>query len=269
MGSRSRLGGLSSRAMRKSSSRALLVGIAIGCCALAFVPAPTAAIGEATQIEFAALAIAGIDDVRPLARGRLAWAMRMRTSMEVRLEPRRIDVNDPALFDAPFTYLAGNRAFPMPSENTIRNLRRYVELGGFLVVDDASEADAGFDASTRALLRRVFPENPLHAIPSTHTIYHSFYLVERPVGRVEGPAHVEGVELDGRLAVVYSRHDLGGAWSRDALGSYTFEVVPGGEEQRERAFRFGVNLAMYALCLDYKDDQVHVPFIMRRRPGQP
>ena len=30
-----------------------------------------------------------------------------------------------------------------------------------------------------------------------------------------------------------------------------------------------VSLGVYALCLDYKDDQVHVPFIMRRRPGQP
>jgi hypothetical protein len=26
-----------------------------------------------------------------------------------------------------------------------------------------------------------------------------------------------------------------------------------------------VNLAMYALCLDYKEDQVHIPFIMKRR----
>jgi hypothetical protein len=26
-----------------------------------------------------------------------------------------------------------------------------------------------------------------------------------------------------------------------------------------------VNLAMYALCTDYKDDAVHLPFILRRR----
>ena len=29
--------------------------------------------------------------------------------------------------------------------------------------------------------------------------------------------------------------------------------------------RLGVNIAMYALCLDYKEDQVHIPFIMKRR----
>ncbi len=28
---------------------------------------------------------------------------------------------------------------------------------------------------------------------------------------------------------------------------------------------WGVNLVMYALCLDYKEDQVHIPFILQRR----
>jgi hypothetical protein len=73
------------------------------------------------------------------------------------------------------------------------------------------------------------------------------------------------VVLGGRLAAVYSRNDLGGAWSRDDRGDWEFEVVPGGEEQREVAFRLGINLAMYATCLDYKDDQVHLPFILKRR----
>jgi hypothetical protein len=41
-------------------------------------------------------------------------------------------------------------------------------------------------------------------------------------------------------------------------------VVPGGEHQRETAYRFGVNLVMYALTGNYKSDQVHVPFILER-----
>ena len=32
--------------------------------------------------------------------------------------------------------------------------------------------------------------------------------------------------------------------------------------------RLGINLVMYALCLDYKTDQVHVPFILKRRHWQ-
>ena len=42
-------------------------------------------------------------------------------------------------------------------------------------------------------------------------------------------------------------------------------LVHGGEAQRERAIRFGVNLMMYALCTDYKADQVHIPFLLKRR----
>ena len=36
-------------------------------------------------------------------------------------------------------------------------------------------------------------------------------------------------------------------------------MVPGGERQREMAFRTGVNIVMYALTGNYKADQVHVP----------
>ena len=62
---------------------------------------------------------------------------------------------------------------------------------------------------------------------------------------------------------------LGGAWARDDFGNYDFPCEPGGEKQRELAFRMGVNFVMYALCLDYKSDQVHVPFIMKRRRWKP
>jgi hypothetical protein len=40
--------------------------------------------------------------------------------------------------------------------------------------------------------------------------------------------------------------------------------VPGGERQRELAFRFGINLVMYVLTGNYKADQVHLPAIIRR-----
>ena len=40
--------------------------------------------------------------------------------------------------------------------------------------------------------------------------------------------------------------------------------VPGGERQRELAFRFGVNLVMYALTGNYKADQVHAPALLER-----
>ena len=43
------------------------------------------------------------------------------------------------------------------------------------------------------------------------------------------------------------------------------EVVPGGDDQREEAFRLAINLVMYALCLDYKTEQAHIDYILRTR----
>jgi hypothetical protein len=40
--------------------------------------------------------------------------------------------------------------------------------------------------------------------------------------------------------------------------------VPGGDNQREFAVRFGINLVMYALTGNYKGDQVHVDTILER-----
>ena len=76
---------------------------------------------------------------------------------------------------------------------------------------------------------------------------------------------LEGIVADDRVVVAYSQNDIAGAYSRDNFGNWEFECDPGGAAQRERAFRLGINLVMYALCNEYKSDQVHVEFIMRRR----
>ena len=229
-----------------------------------------AALGEASHVEIRGVRIGDRGEPRETARRRLAWEVRKRTSIETRLRPRRARLDDPTLFETPLLYFAGDSAFAPVSEAEVIGLRRFLELGGFLVVDDATGgASDAFDGSVRRLLRRALPQDPLRPIPADHTVFRSFYLLDGPVGRVRGTPTLEGVTRGDRLAVVYSRHDLGGAWARDDLGTWTHPVVPGGESQRERALRFGVNLVMYALCLDYKDDQVHAPYLMRRRGGRP
>jgi len=123
----------------------------------------------------------------------------------------------------------------------------------------------------RRLVAELFPTEGqgLAIVPKEHVVFKSFYLIPRPVGRIAVSSVMEGVVRDKRLVVAYTQNDLGGAWSRDDFGNFHFECKPGGERQREMAFRLGTNLAMYALCLDYKTDQVHVPFIMRRRRWRP
>ncbi|MCC6875036.1 MAG: DUF4159 domain-containing protein [Sandaracinaceae bacterium] len=258
--------------MKRWEGTPLAVGatLALGLVLAAASPRAARALGESSLFEVRTVAYAGGNaSPRPTAPRRLAWEIRKRTSIDTALEPGSSRLDEPAIFEQPFLYWAGDRAFAPLSDAEVIGLRRFVTFGGFVLIDDNAPEGSGFDESVRRELARALPNRPLRPLSSSHTIFRSFYLLDRPEGRVRGPEQLEAVELPERVAVLYSRHDLGGAWARDNLGSWQYPVTPGGDEQRERAIRLGVNAAMYALCLDYKDDQVHAPFIMRRRGGLP
>lgn len=224
-----------------------------------------AAFGDPTAVEIVSLDVGkGIDGAQGVAE-RLAWEVRKRSSVEPILDPGRARLDKASLFRSPLLYWRGDAAFAPLSEEAIDGLRKYIHRGGFIVIDDASAGGEDFDRAVRRELLRAFPALPLTTIPADHTVYRSFYLLQRPVGRVQGPSFLEGMTYGDRIAIVYSRHDVGGALLRDKLGAWSQAVVPGGERQREQAIRLAVNLVLYALCTDYKDDQVHAPFIMRRR----
>jgi len=87
----------------------------------------------------------------------------------------------------------------------------------------------------------------------------------RRYGRIERAPKLEAVVRGGNAQVIFSSHDLAGALAQSPGGLWSVPVTPGGELQRERAIRLAVNIAMYVLCSNYKDDQVHAPFLMRRR----
>jgi hypothetical protein len=146
-------------------------------------------------------------------------------------------------------------------------LSRFIKLGGTLVVDPAYTPDGdadGFEASVNGQIEKIMPGTKASDIPDEHVIYRAFYQISRPVGRVEGPPKLTGYKIGQRFAIIRTKHDLGGAWARDNLGNWEFEVRPGGERQRENAFRLGVNLVLYTLCLDYKDEKPHRRFSQQR-----
>jgi hypothetical protein len=148
----------------------------------------------------------------------------------------------------------------------VENLRRYLTFGGFVFADANDGSDGGgFDASFRRELRRVLPQSPLQALPSSHVVFKSFFLLDSAPGRLLNKPVLEAASIGRRAAVLYSQNDVLGALSRDEAGTWEHEPVPGGSRQRELATRLALNVAMYALCLDYKDDAVHLPVIMNRR----
>jgi hypothetical protein len=253
------------------SRRQLLGGVAAGL-ALALAPRRARAIGPGSKFRIGHLQLGSAWNPRPSALKRLGWEVEKRTSIDVELEPAIVAPTSDALFETPFLYLTGEKAIDLPSNAGIEALRRYLTFGGFLLIDSAEgSTDGAYDGSVRKLMSAIFPApaKGLEVIPSDHVVYKSFYLLDKPVGRLALAPAMEGVIRDGRIVCAYIANDLGGAWARDDFGNYAFTCEPGGERQRELSFRMGVNLVMYALCLDYKADQVHVPFIMKRRRWRP
>ena len=119
----------------------------------------------------------------------------------------------------------------------------------------------------RQILRRL-DVPPLIPVPEDHVLTKAFYLMQDFPGRwAGGRVWVEargGPTNDGVSAMVIGGNDWAAAWATDDNGRPMAAVVPGGERQREMAFRFGINLVMYALTGNYKADQVHVPAILER-----
>jgi hypothetical protein len=113
-------------------------------------------------------------------------------------------------------------------------------------------------------MKRIFPDKEFSRLPSGHPAMRSYYLLRRIGGARMVRPYVEGINIGGTTPVIYCQNDLGGAWERDQLGNWINPCTPGGEEQRRDAFHLGINLILYAMTENYKDDLIHVPFIQRR-----
>ncbi len=225
------------------------------------------AMGEDTHFTIAKLKYAQAGwDPRPSALRRLLLEVEKRTSIKVDTDVPTLTGASSDLFDRPVLAMAGDAAFSPLDDQVVGNLRTYMKAGGFLIIDSAEGVRSGpFTASVERMLKRVLPHKKLAPIPKDHVLYKSFYLIDEPVGRVKVSTRMRGVFDEDRLLAVVSPNDLMGAWARDNFGNWQYSVTPGGEQQREMAFRLGINLVMYALCINYKADQVHVPFILKRR----
>ena len=240
--------------------------LVLGCALWLSAPTLGAALGPESGIDVRRVLVddqaEGDASAQAKATARLAWEVRKRTSIETLLEPTSARLDDPSIFRTPLLYWSGERAFAPLSDRELSGLRRFVEYGGFIIIDDPSRELGGFEASVRRELGRAFPTERLERLPAAHTIFRSFYLLE-------GADTLDALTHAGRVAVVYTRRDLGASWAADTRGDSAFARPDPGSDEREFALRLGVNLVMYALCLDYKDDQVHAPFILRRRAGRP
>ncbi len=161
---------------------------------------------------------------------------------------------------------------PSPSPDQVTALNDFMAHGGILVIDTRdSGSGAGFAPGTDAALKRVARNlaiPPLIPLSNEHVLAHAFYLLSDFPGRFTGdPVWVQRDQdrsNDSVSPVIIGGNDWAAAWAVDDEGRNPYAVIPGGERQRTLAYRFGVNLVMYALTGNYKGDQVHIPAILQR-----
>ena len=164
---------------------------------------------------------------------------------------------------------------PRLSEGAVARVNAYMRNGGVILFDtrDRYQIAAPGSRGTQGLQRLIEMTSdlevpPLAPIAPDHVLTRTFYLMQEFPGRYAGGTVwiEDGISNPNSEVspVMLGSHDWAAAWARDGSGRFRFPVVPGGEIQREMAFRFGVNLVMYALTGNYKADQVHVPSILER-----
>ena len=221
------------------------------------------AMGEASKLDIVQLGLGGGVVSRPGAWTRLLYEVQVTTSIETSSRVPTLSPGDPDLFQHPFAVLTGNGALDRLEESDLEQLRRYITYGGFLFIDDTTgQEESAMDRSARNLVARLFPTRALAPLPSDHSVYRTFFLLRRPVGRVSTHPWLEGVSFGETTRIIYCRNDLSGALVRGPDGRDLYPVTPGGERQRNEAVKLGINLILYALTSNYKKDQAHVRQLM-------
>lgn len=181
----------------------------------------------------------------PLAVRNLMLSLRDIAKIDVVGQERPIDLLDPNLVNYPLCYMHGRTQFQMDRKER-ETLAEYLANGGVLFAD-ACCGNAKFDEAFRALMKETFPDKPLEPIPAEHELYTT--RIGYDIARVQygpgldnrqAPPVLEGINLAGRYAVIYSKYDLGCALqkqqSRDCKG-YTHDA----------AVKIAANIVLYAL----------------------
>ena len=187
-------------------------------------------------------------DVDQRMPANVATALVDYTSLRVDPKEHVVALADPKMLLAPFCYLAGHKLVEFnPDER--RNFERYVRNGGFVLVDDCNhDIDGLFAKSFERQMADIFGGDALRKLPNSHPLYSSFFRFP------DGPPatsyelngwgddlihdYLKGIEIDGRLGVLYSNKDYGCEWDYDWRNKRFLA---------EDNTRFAGNIVVYAL----------------------
>jgi hypothetical protein len=169
------------------------------------------------------------------------------TTLPVDTQENIVALGSEAIFRCPFCYLSGHKLVEFTSTER-DNLKKYIDQGGFLFVDDCNhDIDGLFAKSFESQMEKIFGVNALKKIPKTHPIYSSFFQFEGPPATAQElngwgddivHDYLKAIEVNGRIGVLYSNKDYGCEWDYDFRNKRFYKIDN---------TRFSVNIIMYAL----------------------
>ncbi|QGZ40777.1 uncharacterized protein DUF4159 [Pseudoduganella flava] len=169
------------------------------------------------------------------------------TTLKVDTVERIVALADPKMLEAPFCYLAGHKLVQFTAAER-KHFERYVKGGGFVFVDDCNhDIDGLFAKSFEAEMAKIFGAKALKKIPNNHPLYTCFFKFDGPPntgmelnGWGDDLVHeyLKAIEVNGRIAVLYSNKDYGCEWDYDFRNKRWLAVDN---------TRFAVNIIQYAL----------------------
>ncbi len=186
----------------------------------------------------------------PMAMVNLAGLLRDKANVDVVSRGRHLRATDEAIYEYPVIFMQGHFAFEL-SDEEIDALRKYLQRGGFLFAD-ACCGRKNFDTAFRKMIRKLFPDNPLTLLPRDHPVYtgqvgvplgelrYRRILAQELKSRGTTYAPLEGVQIAGRTAVIYSKYDYSCALEGDNPYSCRGYIDPDGR-------KLGMNIILYGI----------------------
>jgi hypothetical protein len=171
---------------------------------------------------------------------RLLEELSRRAKLDVRTVMRPVSLRDDELARFPFLYITGHDRAPF-SDAECQKLKGHLQRGGFLFAEACCNSEA-FDRSMRDLAGRLFDGATPARIGASHPIFSRVYPIKTVrVSDRDVEPEFEGIEINGRLAFLSTRHDLGCSWGQECCTSSCAGV------SQEDSYRLMTNIVVFAL----------------------
>jgi len=240
-----------------------------------------------TRLAYVVTGDAETDNMSKAGLFGLGLELRARTAYEP-APPVGVNIESDDLSFYPLLYWPMHAAEKDLSAKAVAKIDQFMREGGTILFDTRDSPISGLASGSspgEITLRRLLSKldiPPLAPAPQDHVLTRTFYLLKEFPGRwAGGQVWVEALPPqdpnrppdgapvaarggDGVSPIIMGGNDWAAAWARDEMGNPLAAVVPGGEQQREMAIRFGINIVIYAMTGNYKTDQVHVPALLER-----